>query len=167
MLEQYALSLRKNERKMKRLIFAVMLMSSIMPCTAMLPAQRHEAKVQYFPASTTLRGELRKENRFGPPGFGETPKTDAKVSIIVLVLKSPVTAVPSAGADADKTSNLDTVEGVSEIQLFFEGDDGPRLKARVEKMIGKAVTITGTLNEAIAAMDFTKLTMTVTAVEGK
>jgi hypothetical protein len=152
---------------MKKIVLFSLLMVFTVPCIAVSSAKGQEAKIAYYPSSTVLRGELRKEHRLGPPGFGETPKEDAKVTIIVLVLKKPVTAVPSPDKDAKDTSNLNVVSGVSEIQLFFEGDEGPALKALAEKLIGKTVNVTGTVNEAIAAMDFTKLTMTASKIDVK
>ncbi len=56
------------------------------------PARRFEAAAQdkrwlsYEPAVIQLEGQLTMELKYGPPNYGEQPKTDAKVRVPVLML---------------------------------------------------------------------------------
>src|SRR5260370_35171792 len=45
--------------------------------------------VSYGPTVVQLKGRLVVERRYGPPGFGENPKTDAKMRVLILVLFKP------------------------------------------------------------------------------
>jgi hypothetical protein len=42
--------------------------------------------LHYGPYKTTLTGHLHSSWRYGPPGFGETPKTDPKVPFVFIEL---------------------------------------------------------------------------------
>src|SRR5437867_9168181 len=43
--------------------------------------------VPLWPARVRLSGVIREEHRLGPPGYGENPERDEKVTIFVLYLK--------------------------------------------------------------------------------
>src|SRR2546422_735374 len=40
--------------------------------------------------SVRLTGRMEEERKFGPPGFGETPEKDAKLTIVLLRLATPL-----------------------------------------------------------------------------
>ena len=61
------------------------------------------AALHYGPAVVELTGTLVLEEYFGPPGFGEDPKTDSRELYAILVLDAPV-SVEGVPADLiDKT----------------------------------------------------------------
>jgi len=43
--------------------------------------------LSYEPAVVALEGGLTEEWKYGPPSYGENPKTDAKVRVPVLILE--------------------------------------------------------------------------------
>lgn len=50
------------------------------------------------PAKVWLTGTVRREERFGPPGYGETPRVDEKDTILVLHLQEPISVCPDSVA---------------------------------------------------------------------
>lgn len=80
----------------------------------------------FEPEVVMLRGELRREERWGPPNYGETPDQDAKMAVWLLRLPEPITAgTPATVSEVNTKPVLD----VTEVQLHFsEGvapDPGP------------------------------------------
>ena len=137
-------------------------------CALVMPlavAQRSKSDdrqqiVRYSPVTTLLTGVVKKEYRFGPPGFGETPKTDPRISIVVLKLDTPITAVP----DTKKKEEINTgrISDIRSVQLWFKGDEAvPPLEVFARKHIGRRVRVEGVVDEAVAPMEFTTLIVTV------
>ena len=122
-----------------------------------------EATYHYFPAKTVLHGTLQKQQRFGPPGFGETPKHDARISIYVLQLDQSIRVQAAAGADAKQTADLDNFSHQRSIQLFFKSKEGTEAPG----LIGHAVTVSGALGEAVAPGQYTPVTMDVDTLQAK
>jgi hypothetical protein len=67
--------------------------------------------LHYGLPKTTLMGHLHSSWQYGPPGFGETPKPDPKVSFVYIALDQPIEVSPNAGvakddpdADVEKSS---------------------------------------------------------------
>lgn len=85
------------------------------------------ACVALDPAQVMLKGSVRKEQRLGPPGYGETPARDLKDTILVLRLQQPITVCSdSVGPDRRPTVN------VTELQLTGHvGDVEPRLNQTI------------------------------------
>lgn len=110
----------------------------------------------YFPNKTILHGILRQQNHFGAPGFGETPKVDAKVTIYVIELDTPITVLPDL-TDKD-TPNSDPSHHVRLVQLFWDHDTE---KLKPISLLGKHISVTGTLDEQIAPGQYTNVTMSV------
>lgn len=134
---------------------------SIPPNTA--PHTQHKESYQYDVPGVTLHGRLIQRKVYGPPGYGETPATDAKASIFVLKLSHQISVEPAEHADANDGVDLDPAEGVLELQLFLRFP--PRVDVR--KLAGHDVTATGTLNESITASQYTKVWMDVTTLHMK
>lgn len=128
------------------------------------PSSSHtrEQIVRYSPNLTGLTGILRKEHRFGPPGFGENPKTDPRVSIVVLKLDRPITAVPDPKANTKDELDTSRISNIKAVQLWFSGDAvTPPLEVFARRHIGQRVRVEGVIDEAVAPMEFTTLILTV------
>jgi len=88
-----------------------------------------------FGRQATLLGRIAEESRFGPPGYGEDPKTDKVITIFVIVLDRPV-CVQHRGSGDD-------IANVRRIQIT--GDLGV---SRAGELIGRRAVATGILFEA-------------------
>ncbi|MGO4883999.1 MAG: hypothetical protein ACLP59_24725 [Bryobacteraceae bacterium] len=131
-------------------------------CCILLAQQEHEHRQSTFKYDTEgikLQGTLVERTFHGPPGFDENTATDVRDRVLVLRLARPITVEPAEDAEARSSPNLDTVRDVSQVQLFFAGSGVSEVQAR--KLIGKALVAVGTLDEAVAPRQYTKVTMNV------
>ena len=121
---------------------------------------RAQRSLHYQPETVELEGKLVIQSKYGPPNFGEDPKTDQKVRIPVLVLKTPVNVLPIEGTDDG--INTEPVYRVRQIQLSFAvgGMDH-------KKLIGKNVVVKGTLFRAHTGHHYTDVVLTVRSIEKK
>ena len=110
----------------------------------------------YEPAIIELRGRVIVERRYGPPNYGENPKSDVRVRVPILVLSKPVNV---RGNPQDEL-NSESVEGIRRIQLDFFN-----LKTPYNQFIGKRVMVTGTLRHAITGHDYTKVVMNLQSIK--
>lgn len=93
----------------------------------------------YEPSISTVTGVIKNDRVFfGPPGYGENPKEDAKEVPERLVLDEPIAIAPHPSEPATQP-----VTGVTELQIV-KGDAAPSL----EPFLGKRVRIVGKLFEA-------------------
>ncbi len=97
-----------------------------------LPAMARAACLPYGPASVTLTGTVQHVRAYGPPGFGETPKQDAREDYDGLKVDTPVCTVQSANGSEEAES------GVPVLQMLFSG-------RRPAFRPNQRVTVTGTL----------------------
>jgi len=72
---------------------------------------------QYEPAISVISGTIATEMFYGPPGFGENPKTDKKEDIYLLVPDQPVNVI--GPADQNEEDNNTTKNNIVKIQLIF------------------------------------------------
>jgi hypothetical protein len=100
-----------------------------------------------------LEGMLGERKVYGPPGFGETPAKDERATILILRLPRGITVEPLAHSKAKDSPNLDTARNIHEVQLFV----GRSQTAAARKLLGKNVVVVGTLNEAVAPSQYTKV----------
>jgi hypothetical protein len=108
-------------------------------------------------------GTLTERKEYGPPGYGETTSKDERDTILVLKLSSPISIQPTANAEASGSASLDPVKDVREVQLFV-----PRHQvADARKLLGKVVVAVGTLNEAAAPSQYTKVWLDTQTVNAK
>ena len=143
---------------------AVLLSGCPVACTAQKgPPTRTAPPYRYDTAGVRLEGTLSERKEYGPPGYGETPAKDKRETIFVLKLSSPVSVQPAANAEASGSASLDPVKNVGEVQLFI-----PRPQvANVRKLLGKVVVAVGTLNEAAAPSQYTKVWLDTKTVNAK
>lgn len=100
----------------------------------------------FEPAISTLEGTLDREERYGPPNYGETPDQDLRLTVHVLRLVEPITV-----GTADSTSEVNDapVHGVVEVQVVFSKPNPARaLRA------GAQVGVRGRLAKQLLARDF-------------
>ena len=140
-----------NPKLKNRILKTLSLVTALVLCLAALSAQAQTA-YRYDTAGVTLRGTLVRKVKHGPPGFGQSPSRDRKEAIYVLKLSAPISVRPLDDAKAKGSPNLDPADHVQEIQVFLE-DGAKALKA----LSGKEVSATGTLNNAIAPSQYTKV----------
>ncbi len=107
---------------MVRLACVALLISTGSAAAACLP---------YEPAKVTLTGTVHRVKAFGPPGFGENPRTDAREDYDSLHLDQPICTIGSAGGD-------DPHAGVRELQLVFLG-------SHAAVPLGRPLAISGSL----------------------
>lgn len=100
------------------------------------------------PERVRIVGLLSEELRFGPPGYGETPKEDVRTMIPMLVLSSPVSVSAEGGGDRD-------VVEIEKIQLLLpKGIEG-------DKYVGETVEVGGVLFYAESGQHYTPVVMSV------
>ena len=88
------------------------------------------------PAIVKLRGYLVEKRFYGPPGWGETPKQDAKVGAWLLLLYEPINVRAEAGDRASGDLN------VHRVQLAILSDDKV-LRKKTSGLLGQEVFVTG------------------------
>ena len=89
----------------------------------------------YGPAVVTLHGTVQHVKAYGPPGFGETPKLDAREDFDGLMVDQPVCTIADARGAQDAEANIPLLQ-----MLFYQGH--PALRP------GQRITVTGTLFHA-------------------
>ena len=77
----------------------------------------HEPKLRCHDSGVRLDGTLLQRWFYGPPGFGEARKRDARERVFVLRLAYPVTVVAPSDASKDETC-ADVLKHVTEIQVW-------------------------------------------------
>jgi hypothetical protein len=109
--------------------------------------------LEYEPSVVELEGTLKIKTFFGPPNFGENPKTDSKEETRILVLDKPINV--RAKGEADPVTDP-SAENVRELQLVF---DGP-----LKKLVGKKLIVKGTLFHAQTGHHFTKVLLNLDSI---
>jgi hypothetical protein len=114
--------------------------------------------LHYGAHNTALTGHLHSSWEYGPPGFGETPKTDPKVSFMYLALDQPITVSPNDGIPTDDP-DAQTEKNVRKVRLWcFER---PNCKLLLHTPSKCPVTLVGHLHHSVAPLDFYKVTMDI------
>lgn len=91
------------------------------------------------------------ESHFGPPGFGETPDTDQKENVPMLILSFPV----NVQGDNSNQINQDSFSNVSKVQLILASS------TNASSLVGQTISVTGSLSEAISGEQYTPVVLTV------
>lgn len=110
-----------------------------------------------WPAAVRLSGVVKTETRLGPPGYGETPSRDKKVTIFVLHLSTPVDVC------ADTTSGVlhPALDRVAAMQLTGRLDP-----VELKKEDGLRLSVDGTLHRQTWGTDFTEVIVRVDSILG-
>lgn len=103
------------------------------------------ACLRYEPQRTTIDGVLEKSIAYGAPGFGEN-RDDPRFTVAILKLRSPICVKGNRGDDIDIDESA-----VSEIGILYSGAWKP--------LVGRYVTVSGTLFHAITANHYRPIMM--------
>lgn len=108
-----------------------------------------------------LNGMIREVHSYGPPGYGEDKKSDAKVTYLAIELPRPI----NIRCTPEKTewAAIDC-QAAKRLKLFFFSSSGDALEQTAKKMIGQRVSLTGTLKRADSAGEMTPIYIEVTAI---
>jgi hypothetical protein len=112
--------------------------------------------LSYQPAIVELDGRLITEQKYGPPSFGEEPKTDKKLTVPILVLNE---AINIRGTPGDLI-NGESVMGAKRVQLIFTAGVIP-----YKHLIGKDVVVKGKLFHSHTGHHFTDVLVDVGSIE--
>lgn len=124
-------------------------------CAGQTHAQRF---LSYEPEVVELDGQLVVQSKYGPPNFGEQPKTDQKVRVPVLLLSQQVVVTDNH----EDGKHSETINNVRQIQLAFDASETSH-----KKLIGKQVVVTGLLFQAHTGHHYTEAVMNVQSIERK
>jgi len=100
--------------------------------------------------SIRLTGRLEVVQKFGPPGFGETPKKDARLNIVLLHLTTPLDVCAATFADVSQPA----VHALRVIQLSVVDPETAKRQLGV-------VDAYGWLDSGSGSNDFTKIVLRV------
>lgn len=102
---------------------------------------------KYGLPNTMLAGTISVETFFGPPGYGESPDTDAKERQAILHLAQPLCTVASDNAPAAQDQVKVTLVPMQPLDL--------------RAFVGKAVTVRGSLFHAITGHHHTDVLIAI------
>jgi hypothetical protein len=126
----------------RRLIAAQLLVVATAIPAPRGPSSRCE---HYWPRHIALVGTLERVLRFGPPNYGESPKTDRQYSVPTLRLSRPIQMC------ADSVSGA--LSGITEVQVQVT-------PSRAKRLYDLRIRVFGTVGPAGMAHDFTKIVLT-------
>lgn len=108
--------------------------------------------LKYAPQEVTLSGKVFLKTFFGPPNFGENPKTDSKLPQALLQLDQPLCTVATADGfnEAERDQKVITLV--------------PSNKMRLSQFKGKQVTVRGTLFHAMTGYHNTPVLIEVNEI---
>jgi len=110
------------------------------------------------PNVVQLQGKLLKVMKYGPPGYGESPDSDAHYEIPILLLSQPI----RVEGDPLSAVNREDLLNVSFVQLIFHGTAAPEYW----RYANRNVIVSGSLFRAQTAHHYTPLVMDVKKITG-
>ena len=123
------------------------------PKQLVVPTEGHCLPV--WPTPVLLTGIVEQEHHLGPPGYGESPQIDEKLTIYVLRLARPFAVC----ADADPADPRPQVDSVTLMQLTGKVDPD-----RLKEWIGETVSVFGALHDQTLSHDFTSVIIDVDSI---
>ncbi len=132
------------------------LLLTVLATVAHPTATQAQRLLSYEPQTVELDGRLIIKSKFGPPNYGEQPKTDQKVKVPVLVLKNAVNVL----ASQEDGYNSQPVYNTTQIQLAFTDT-----ATTYRNLIGKNVVVTGSLFHAHTGHHYTEAVLKVHSIE--
>jgi len=146
------------EKKKQIAILLVLIMFTILYFTNRREKPEIVAKkagwLQCEPEIVELCGKMISKVEYGPPGYGENPKTDSKGIIYKIILEKPI----KVQGDPKSGVNVNDYENITELQLVH--------KIPLKEHLNKNVCLKGTLFEGISGHHYTKVLMNVIVVVG-
>lgn len=126
------------------------------PATTIPAADQQD--YNFEPSVSEITGIIQAEIFYGPPGYGENPKTDKVEHFFMLILQKPINVVSTdKNADADDVNA--TKNNISKIQLL------PADNIDLNNYIAKTVKLTGTFFGAHTGHHHTDVLMDVQKIE--
>ena len=123
------------------------------PAHAQTPKTRTAIQwLDYEPAVVELRGTLVVRTFFGPPNYGENPKTDSKEQQLILLLGSPVNVRGQVGDDVTVNASVRNARRVTLV---------PNENYPSKKFVGRRVIVKGTLFHAHTGHHHTEILIMV------
>lgn len=107
----------------------------------------------YYPSVVSLTGTLKEKWHYGPPNYGENPKTDKILYYYVLELENPI----NVRQDTSKDIFCVTYRNIRTVELVI----GDQLWRSLGERIGHKVTLRGRLMPKTFAHDFTNVLLQV------
>jgi hypothetical protein len=114
--------------------------------------------LSYEPAVVTLTGKITRHLEYGPPGFGESPATDAKEIYWYLDLDSAICTATTAGDQS--TPEGQGEENIRKLQIVF-----PNGYPHGGGWVGHNTSITGTLFHAVTGHHHTPILITAEQIK--
>jgi hypothetical protein len=151
------MELRHYKTKDTGMRFRVLWIFTALNIVSALLAQaptKGEDWLSYEPAVVELRGKLIVVSKYGPPGFGENPKTDKKVKVPILFLSRSINVRGNQASDI----NTESVSGVKEVQLIFQSGIPHR------QFIGREVVAKGVLFHSVTGHHYTPVLLEVSEI---
>jgi hypothetical protein len=112
--------------------------------------------VLHYDERVTLTGKVVSRRFYGPPNYGENPKTDSRESQYILLLDSAIDVIASKDDPMNETEH-----GVKKVTLVvFDFKAHP-----VEPLLGRRVEVEGTLFHAHTGHHHTKVLIEVSSIE--
>jgi len=141
---------------------------TIVVCGVVLAAFGHaQAPTEPTDRQITLYGVIKEIHAYGPPGFGETPKTDSRVTYLIIQLPKAINTDCTPERPEWKDSDCAATD---KIHLYFSmtADGSPsELERLAGRFKGKRVSVTGKLSRSVSVAQFTPLVLDVTAIESQ
>jgi hypothetical protein len=130
-----------------RFIFATVLLLVVQPIYA-------EDTYKFEPAVVELTGKLVEKIFYGPPGYGENPKTDSKEHAAILLLSKPIKVVAEKGDAFNETR-----DNAKEVQII----NIKRIPLSI--YFQKKVKVTGKLSSSITGHHHTDVLIEVDEIQ--
>jgi len=128
-----------------------LMVCSVLWAASSSSAENHSGWLHFEPAVVELTGVLGVAYEYGPPSWGDDPKSDEKPATPVLRLLKPINIL----GDPTSKTNKGNAENVEEVQLQLE---------RYRGLVGKRVTVTGMLGRDYTGWHFTEVVMRVKSI---
>jgi hypothetical protein len=103
-----------------------------------------------------LSGTLLEEQKLGPPGYGETPQKDERITILLLRLDQPINVCSDSAVDSSAA-----MVPTHDLQLVGHLDRGS-----VHQHVGREITVYGTLRRQVWGTDYTQVLVRVDSIPG-
>jgi hypothetical protein len=110
--------------------------------------------LNYEPDTVTIEGSLSLKLAYGPPGFGEDPKHDAREDYLALTPDAPLCLNASTKPQTDNVAETD----IRAMQLVFRDSAAFR---QAKRLIGKPTSVTGTLSHSLTGHHHTTVLLSV------
>jgi hypothetical protein len=145
----------REAEKMRIYKMTIIVLLILTPARCFETSAQKKQWLSYEPAIVELEGKLTIEWKYGPPNFGENPKTDTKVRVPVLVLAKPV----NVHGDQENFPFDVEVKGIRRIQLLVFN-----LKVPYKQFTGRRVVVAGSLLHAFTGGHYTDVLMNVHSI---